>query len=249
MSFPIPAGTLCPDGGLNAYRKPRTLRHPDEVPQLSITAKGVEIRCSPLHGCAKTHTRRHFPEEKFPEAHKAFEEAFACRKMARKNASEVPELVTAAEADETESESDEEAPPVVSMRSERSRKRETAEQELEEWQKKMREIREEGAFRYQALVDASPKVGGGKVDMKPTFKRMLWNKKYSEVQRVAKCPVCDTEDIHPKNYVAGHIFPESHGGKTDFTNVIPICHECNLLMADKHLYYYAWVQHGRALFP
>ena len=257
MNFPLPIGTLCPDGGLNVFGTSRTLRAPGEIPELSLKAKGVDIKCSPLYGCAKIHTRRHFPEETFPKVGKAFEEAFTHRKMARKNAAGMPELVTAAQGEETESESESESDeetmtaPIVSMRSDLTRKtqvKETAEQELEKSLKKMRENLEETAFRYQALVDASPKIGGGKVDMKPTFKRKIWNKTYSEIQRVAKCPVCNIEDIHPKSCVAGHIFPESHGGKTDFTNVIPICEGCNSLMADKHLYYYAWVQHRRALF-
>lgn len=266
MSFTLQEGTLCPGGGLNAFGTPRMLRPPGEIPVLSLRTNSVEIKCSPLYGCAKTHTRRHFPEETFPEVRKAFEEAFAHKNMARKNAADVPELVTAAEVEETESESDEEdeeeveeeVVPVPSARKPvRSRKPQyVVTSELEEKRKEWRKVTYELALAEQAAVDAVPTKSGKKEKDKkekkeniaPSLRDTLWIKNHPRGADVAWCPICETNKIFPENFSAGHIVPESHGGETILDNLLPICKGCNLRMGTKHMKTYAWIHHGVPLF-
>lgn len=55
-------------------------------------------------------------------------------------------------------------------------------------------------------------------------------KKYS-----GKCFCCKTAIIDVWNFECGHIIAESKGGKTDLTNLIPICSVCNKSMGNKEM--------------
>lgn len=50
-----------------------------------------------------------------------------------------------------------------------------------------------------------------------------------------KCPTtwC-TNNITVFDFQSGHNIPESKGGPTDITNLIPICSRCNLSMGDRY---------------
>jgi hypothetical protein len=69
---------------------------------------------------------------------------------------------------------------------------------------------------------------------------MVWVKHYNENIDRAMCPVCNINIIKQNSFSCGHIFPEVYGGNLDIDNVMPICSECNSLMADSHLYSFAW---------
>jgi len=46
----------------------------------------------------------------------------------------------------------------------------------------------------------------------------------------AYCLVCDMTKINSKNFQAGHIVSEKHGGKVSIDNILPVCGPCNQSM-------------------
>ena len=50
-----------------------------------------------------------------------------------------------------------------------------------------------------------------------------------------KCPVVWCENrISVFDFQSGHNVPESHGGQTDMSNLIPICSRCNMSMGNQY---------------
>lgn len=50
------------------------------------------------------------------------------------------------------------------------------------------------------------------------------------------CPVCETTLITPFDFECGHVVSEARGGRTDVTNLVPICRVCNGAMQQEHLW-------------
>ncbi|NBQ16636.1 MAG: hypothetical protein EBU31_18960 [Proteobacteria bacterium] len=59
--------------------------------------------------------------------------------------------------------------------------------------------------------------------------------------------MCSLNIISVDSFSAGHILAESKGGMMCSENIIPICPECNSGMGVRHLYWFAWHFHGKAL--
>jgi len=235
------------------------LRPPGESAQLNLKkGGGVEVKCSHIHGCGKPHTRPRF--DKDTDMFRIFSEALTYQRMNRAPAVEEArtEVEVAAETEvdvevevEAEVEVEVEVAEPKQRRPLRPRKpidKECVKQKLADALEEKKEVDGKVAAAYQATVRESPRVDKKEKDkICPSFKTRLW-KKHHGSSDVAACPVCLTNRIFPDNYAAGHIFPESRGGELKDTNILPICSVCNSMMADKHLYFYAWEKHGRVLF-
>lgn len=50
------------------------------------------------------------------------------------------------------------------------------------------------------------------------------------------CPVCETALITPFDFECGHVVAEASGGRTDVTNLVPVCRTCNGAMQREHLW-------------
>lgn len=102
---------------------------------------------------------------------------------------------------------------------------------------------------FQELVDNSPirPPGSKKADLgSTTFRLQLWKYRNGSAEKLL-CPCCRQQEISFDKFVAGHIHPESRGGDISMDNLLPICNQCNVKMAFKHMYYYTWNTWKRAL--
>lgn len=66
-------------------------------------------------------------------------------------------------------------------------------------------------------------------------KDAVW-KKYHNDNGVAKCFVCECNEIRMNAFHAGHIVSDKHGGLPVVDNLIPICATCNTSMGATNLY-------------
>lgn len=66
------------------------------------------------------------------------------------------------------------------------------------------------------------------------LREQVWLKQNGRVFQ-AKCPVswCENQ-MTAFDFQVGHNIPESKGGKTEISNLIPICSRCNLSMGNKY---------------
>lgn len=96
---------------------------------------------------------------------------------------------------------------------------------------------------------APPKKARRKEKITLAMREQIWEK-YIGDKAKAKCPVCQTIDIKMSGFSAGHIIPESKGGDTNITNLIPICSTCNCRMSTMDLFEYTLKNFMRApVFP
>jgi 5-methylcytosine-specific restriction endonuclease McrA len=66
------------------------------------------------------------------------------------------------------------------------------------------------------------------------LRNQVWLNHFGEQFR-AKCPtVWCTNTVTPFSFEAGHNIPESHGGPTILSNLIPICGSCNKSMGNTY---------------
>ena len=62
------------------------------------------------------------------------------------------------------------------------------------------------------------------------LKKLVWDKHIGLDIGRTKCVCCKTSEIIQISFHAGHIIAESKGGKTDVSNLKPICQNCNCSM-------------------
>ncbi len=73
-----------------------------------------------------------------------------------------------------------------------------------------------------------------KANIPKALREQIWIKKAGKVYEI-KCSIVWCENkINVFNFQCGHIIPESKGGKTDISNLIPICDRCNYSMNNKY---------------
>lgn len=72
-----------------------------------------------------------------------------------------------------------------------------------------------------------PKRKYKKQRISKTLRTQVWNKWIGVKIGMIKCPNCKVYDISQSNFECGHYIPESQGGLTDITNLLPICSDCN----------------------
>lgn len=63
----------------------------------------------------------------------------------------------------------------------------------------------------------------------------------------ALCICCNSTEITPVNFEAGHIIPKSKGGKDSLDNLLPICGGCNRSMGCRHMEEYITEYHSNNL--
>jgi hypothetical protein len=62
------------------------------------------------------------------------------------------------------------------------------------------------------------------------LKKLVWDEHIGLDIGRTKCVCCKTSEIIQISFHAGHIIAESKGGKTDVSNLKPICQNCNCSM-------------------
>lgn len=67
------------------------------------------------------------------------------------------------------------------------------------------------------------------------LKITVWNDRIGLDIGRALCSVCKTNYITQMDFHCGHIVAEADGGETCASNLIPICHKCNLSMGKRNL--------------
>lgn len=75
-----------------------------------------------------------------------------------------------------------------------------------------------------------PKARKRKTPIPKGVKNGCWDKYAGADRGEWKCPVCCVTKINSKDFDAGHIVSEKHGGDVSINNLIPICSMCNRSM-------------------
>jgi len=66
-------------------------------------------------------------------------------------------------------------------------------------------------------------------------KTEVWNKYVGETVGKAKCWCCGLRDMTARDFIAGHVVPEKHGGTIGVDNLRPICSPCNSGMGSRNM--------------
>ena len=82
--------------------------------------------------------------------------------------------------------------------------------------------------QIQSVTECAPAPKRDERPIKKVLRKRVWTKCVD-----GKCEVCKDE-ITEKEFEAGHIVARALGGKTELTNLIPICFECNRGMGTRH---------------
>ena len=75
-----------------------------------------------------------------------------------------------------------------------------------------------------------PKPKYKKQTISLALKKLVWDEHIGLDIGRTKCVCCKTSEIIQISFHAGHIIAESKGGKTDVSNLKPICQNCNCSM-------------------
>jgi len=74
-----------------------------------------------------------------------------------------------------------------------------------------------------------------KISIPIALKIQVWDKCIGLEIGKHKCLCCKTIDIIQMSFHCGHVIPECKGGKTNLSNLKPICQTCNLSMGTKNM--------------
>jgi hypothetical protein len=66
-----------------------------------------------------------------------------------------------------------------------------------------------------------------KVKISHILKKQVWDTYIGISIGELKCPMCKVDVINQMNFECGHVIPESKGGKTELSNLRPLCNKCN----------------------
>ena len=75
-----------------------------------------------------------------------------------------------------------------------------------------------------------PKPKYKKQTISLALKKLVWDEHIGLDIGRTKCVCCKTSEIIQISFHAGHVIAESKGGKTDVSNLKPICQNCNCSM-------------------
>lgn len=84
-------------------------------------------------------------------------------------------------------------------------------------------------------VNEIPKKTYKKQSISSTLKRKVWDTYIGQTIGQHKCLCCNLTDITQLSFHCGHIVPESKGGETTLSNLLPICQNCNSSMGTKNM--------------
>jgi 5-methylcytosine-specific restriction endonuclease McrA len=247
----LPCNTLCPSGITNPINGITTIRAHGEPIQLhKKKSGGYEVGCT---ACGKKHTRGHFRDNN-PIAYEIFDKAInnkdnlvdAIPLQINVVESFVSIEPTGSSINIIESESQ---PQPAKRKPGRPAKPINEDEHILQFDKEKKtfiKTCDNIARYYQTLVDQKEKRTDKKFSAADSFRTLVWVHNHADANS-AKCPVCLCNNIYKDKYTLGHIFPEVYGGKSDISNLMPICSGCNGCMADKHLYFWAWDKFKRIL--
>ena len=74
-----------------------------------------------------------------------------------------------------------------------------------------------------------------KQSISSTLKRKVWHTYIGQTMGQHKCLCCNLTYITQMSFHCGHIIPESKGGETILSNLLPICQNCNSSIGSKHM--------------
>ena len=74
-----------------------------------------------------------------------------------------------------------------------------------------------------------------KKNIPKALKKIVWDKYVGANIGQTKCLCCKHEDIRQIEFHCGHIIAEVNKGKTELSNLRPICAQCNLSMGKMNM--------------
>ena len=77
-------------------------------------------------------------------------------------------------------------------------------------------------------------MSGKRKTIPKILKNLVWNEYIGKRNGIGPCFCCKKE-IDSKDFECGHIVPVSKGGKTNLTNLRPVCSCCNKSMGTENL--------------
>lgn len=84
--------------------------------------------------------------------------------------------------------------------------------------------------------------------LKSTISKALkvacWNQYIGAEKGQAKCICCNLQPITQHHFHCGHVVAEAQGGKTELSNLRPVCDICNLSMRTTDMRLFAQTQFG-----
>jgi 5-methylcytosine-specific restriction endonuclease McrA len=255
--YELPPNILCPYGGEN-INGIKTLGSLGEKIILNKKKQGgFQVSCQ---ACKKKHTRSHFKgiDDRvvniFNDAIKKYKKSSNTLSKTKVAENKVYESKDTELNDNIQDDtSHENNPPIIKKKLGRPPKPLDEKEHIINFhteKEKLLKVVSNIANWYQHSVDSKPKAEkekSGKEPISTSFKCMVWEKAFGDTKS-ARCLVCNITTIYSDNFSCGHIFPEVYGGKLEINNLMPICSRCNSMMADKHLFAFAWFKYSRILF-
>jgi len=85
------------------------------------------------------------------------------------------------------------------------------------------------------LEEKENKESSSRKKFSQTERNQIWNSVFGLDRRRIKCPHCKDHEICITNYDIGHVISLHNGGSNDFSNLRPICGNCNNVMGSKNM--------------
>ena len=91
----------------------------------------------------------------------------------------------------------------------------------------------------------SPKARVKKTPIPKVIKDEIWDHYIGNTVASVACPCCQKSKITMRDFVAGHVLSEKHGGSITCENLVPICNKCNSSMGARHMVEFCLKHWGR----
>lgn len=92
---------------------------------------------------------------------------------------------------------------------------------------------------------SSPKARIKKTPIPKVIKDEIWDHYIGNTVASTLCPCCQKSMITMRDFVAGHVLAEKHGGGITCENLVPICNKCNSSMGARHMVEFTMKHWGR----
>jgi hypothetical protein len=84
-----------------------------------------------------------------------------------------------------------------------------------------------------------------KTPIPKVIKDEIWDYYIGNTVAQVPCPCCQKTPITMRDFVAGHVLSEKHGGAITCANLVPICNKCNSSMGARHMVEFCMKHWGR----
>lgn len=105
---------------------------------------------------------------------------------------------------------------------------------------------EEAAAKAKAKPAKVKKVRPKKTPIPKVIKDEIWDYYIGNTVATVPCPCCQKTPITMRDFVAGHVLAEKHGGAVTCDNLVPICNKCNSSMGARHMVEFTQKHWGRS---